>query len=156
MEILKQFKIHFLKEDYYTVIVFKTREELHAYRKELNSKGYATVKKFNFDAKCSVKNVVIGKHGEYGVILFWEESAKSINVVSHEIQHACLYWWLGRINQPFSKKIFHSKYALEVNKIADEHYATLVGNSNSAYWNEWLKTNQEVITGDGDIPFTPR
>jgi hypothetical protein len=146
MPILKQFKLH-VNKDYYEVVVFKTRQEMYEYRKLMNKEQYGRICKFNFDAICSTRIMKPGEHGLFGKILFWEESAQHIGIVSHELSHGALYWWLARINLPFIREVNGKRYTHEVNKKSDELFAELQSMLVNDYWSVYLKENREILTG---------
>jgi hypothetical protein len=145
MTIVKEFSIP-MQKDYYEVLVFKTRKEMYEYRKEMNKDGYNRIIKYNFDAICSVLPIIHNKYGLFGKVLFWEKTAENINVVSHEFAHACLYWWVARVNKPFFKIVKDNPLTYDIERKADEQFATLYGNTLNEYWDKWLKVSKTIYT----------
>ncbi len=149
---IDSFKIP-IGKDYYNVIICKTKKEMYKYRKELSKdKSYGSIKNFNFEAICSSKIIEPRKFGEVGTLVFWEKSSKHIGVVAHELTHACLYWWIARVNADFAKNVKiksgkQKRCFLKIKNAQDELFANLVGECVNSYWKIMLKKSSEIYTG---------
>jgi hypothetical protein len=79
-------------------------------------------------------------------VLLWEESARNVKVVAHEFSHACLYWWIARVNKQFFKVLKEDPLTYGIIQETDEQFATLYGNTVDHYWSKWLKVSKLVDT----------
>jgi hypothetical protein len=123
---------------------------MYEYRKELTAEGHRHMKKYTFDAICSTPPLSNDKYGLFGKILFYEKSSCNIKIVSHELSHACLYWWVLRINKPFLKTIQKEPLVYSTDKEVDEQFANLYGETMNCYWNNYLGKYSRIETIRGE------